>query len=92
MTANELLNPRPQTPNIRTPNMGCACHVTTNHKMSAQQRLLAWCKQQTDGYEGVNIANFHTSWKDGLGVYSLATPPKPFSPFAAMRTSFKVFY
>jgi hypothetical protein len=39
---------------------------------TAQQRLLAWCKAQTDGYEGVNIANFHMSWQDGLGTLDLS--------------------
>lgn len=31
--------------------------------------LLLWCKRVTDGYENVNIENFHTSWQDGLGFY-----------------------
>jgi hypothetical protein len=44
--------------------------------MSAQQKLLNWCKSQTNGYAGVNIENFHLSWRDGLAfcalVHSLA--------------------
>ena len=27
--------------------------------------------QRTKGYEGVNITNFHTSWRDGLGFAAL---------------------
>eukprot|EP01126_Amoeba_proteus_P033981 TRINITY_DN3362_c0_g1_i12.p1 TRINITY_DN3362_c0_g1~~TRINITY_DN3362_c0_g1_i12.p1 ORF type:complete len:823 (+),score=213.52 TRINITY_DN3362_c0_g1_i12:190-2658(+) len=39
--------------------------------MAAQQRLLNWCRTLTEGYKGVNIVNFHTSWKDGLAFCAL---------------------
>lgn len=31
--------------------------------------LKRWCGKMTEGYPGVSIANFHTSWRDGLGTF-----------------------
>lgn len=31
--------------------------------------LKRWCAKMTEGYPGVTIANFHTSWRDGLGMW-----------------------
>lgn len=45
--------------------------------MSAQQKLLNWCKGQTNGYAGVNIENFHLSWRDGLAFCALVHSLSP---------------
>ncbi|KAF0295767.1 Dystrophin [Amphibalanus amphitrite] len=36
-----------------------------------EKTLLAWCRQMTQGYEGVDIRNFTTSWTDGLAFNAL---------------------
>jgi hypothetical protein len=35
---------------------------------SGKDGLLLWCKNVTAGYPNVKIENFHTSWRDGLGI------------------------
>lgn len=53
--------------------------------MSAQQKLLNWCKAQTNGYAGVNIENFHLSWRDGLGLLVAFYPLIFFNYFSFLR-------
>ncbi|KAJ8315395.1 hypothetical protein KUTeg_007545 [Tegillarca granosa] len=36
-----------------------------------ERTLLSWCRQSTQGYEKVDIRNFTTSWRDGLGFNAL---------------------
>lgn len=36
-----------------------------------ERTLLTWCRQCTEGYQGVDIHNFTTSWRDGLAFNAL---------------------
>ena len=40
-------------------------------KMSADKTLLFWATMITDGYPGVNVSNFTTSFKDGLAFCAI---------------------
>ena len=37
--------------------------------VSGGNALLHWCKTVTQSYKGVDITNFHTSWRNGLGKW-----------------------
>ncbi|XP_071493434.1 uncharacterized protein [Diadema antillarum] len=41
------------------------------------QKLLQWCQIHTQGYDGVSVTNFHTSWADGLAFCALVHKFKP---------------
>jgi hypothetical protein len=36
-------------------------------KESETQKLLKWCKRNTETFPGVKVSNFTSSWGDGLG-------------------------
>ncbi|KAI7801954.1 smoothelin-like 1 [Triplophysa rosa] len=38
---------------------------------SIKQKILQWCRNKTQTYEGVNIENFSSSWSDGLAFCAL---------------------
>ncbi|XP_033124822.1 alpha-actinin-like isoform X3 [Anneissia japonica] len=44
---------------------------------SAKDGLLLWCQRRTQPYKNVNIRNFHSSWKDGLGFCALIHRHRP---------------
>ncbi|KAK7895722.1 hypothetical protein WMY93_021047 [Mugilogobius chulae] len=57
---------------------------------NVKQMLLDWCRAKTEPYEGVDIQNFSSSWKDGIAFcalvhrffpdafeYSILNPNKP---------------
>jgi hypothetical protein len=39
--------------------------------LSAKEALLYWCQKCTQGYDNVNIENFTSSWKNGLGFAAI---------------------
>eukprot|EP01113_Clastostelium_recurvatum_P028985 TRINITY_DN349_c0_g1_i3.p1 TRINITY_DN349_c0_g1~~TRINITY_DN349_c0_g1_i3.p1 ORF type:complete len:475 (+),score=198.98 TRINITY_DN349_c0_g1_i3:106-1530(+) len=45
--------------------------VIKHSDKSSEEGLLLWCKEQTQGYKGVEIQNFRTSFKDGLAFLAL---------------------
>lgn len=46
-------------------------------EQTARNALLQWCKKNTQGYEGVNITNFTTSWNTGLAFCALINRFRP---------------
>ncbi|XP_049595168.1 smoothelin-like protein 1 [Syngnathus scovelli] len=48
----------------------CAPSAAPNAK-NVKQMLLDWCKAKTQPYEGVDIHNFSSSWKDGIAFCAL---------------------
>ncbi|XP_063538770.1 uncharacterized protein LOC134748000 [Cydia strobilella] len=41
------------------------------HHTSLERTLLAWCRAHTQGYEGVDVTNFTSSWADGMALNAL---------------------
>ncbi|CDW56773.1 VAB 10A protein [Trichuris trichiura] len=45
--------------------------------LSAKEGLLQWAQQVTQGYPGVNLVNFTTSWSDGLALCAIMHHYRP---------------
>ena len=39
--------------------------------VSSSQSLLEWCQEMTQGYRGLKITNFSTSWRNGLAFCAI---------------------
>lgn len=45
--------------------------ATVPNAKNVKQMLLDWCRAKTEPYEGVDIQNFSSSWKDGIAFCAL---------------------
>ncbi|XP_057710408.1 uncharacterized protein LOC130928167 isoform X3 [Corythoichthys intestinalis] len=56
------------------PEDGVASHENLSGSqdlVTSSQSLLEWCKEVTEGYKGLKITNFSTSWRNGLAFCAI---------------------
>ncbi|XP_070522710.1 dystrophin, isoforms A/C/F/G/H isoform X11 [Cardiocondyla obscurior] len=51
--------------------------MTELQQTNLEKTLLAWCRQNSQNYSGVDIKNFTTSWSDGLAFNAILHKWKP---------------
>ncbi|XP_061618598.1 protein-methionine sulfoxide oxidase mical3a-like isoform X3 [Phyllopteryx taeniolatus] len=52
-------------------------HVARSESLSESNRLLRWCREQTEGYSGVAVSDLTTSWKSGVALCALVHRYRP---------------
>ncbi|XP_066294319.1 cytospin-A-like isoform X2 [Branchiostoma lanceolatum] len=79
-------NDRRDSTSVRDP---LAALVKRERGGSKRNALLKWCQRKTQGYTGIDVTNFSTSWNDGLSFCALLhsyLPEKvPFSELTAQN-------
>uniref|UniRef100_A0A3Q1GP54 Smoothelin a n=1 Tax=Acanthochromis polyacanthus TaxID=80966 RepID=A0A3Q1GP54_9TELE len=53
------------------PLLSKASPTAAPNAKNVKQMLLDWCRAKTEPYEGVDIQNFSSSWKDGIAFCAL---------------------
>ncbi|XP_044077823.1 EH domain-binding protein 1-like protein 1 isoform X17 [Siniperca chuatsi] len=70
--------PEEETPDLKSPDPVPAVREEADGKddaaedlVNSSQSLLQWCKDITNGYQGVKVTNFSTSWRNGLAFCAI---------------------
>ncbi|XP_051509482.1 uncharacterized protein LOC127415032 isoform X3 [Myxocyprinus asiaticus] len=81
-----------------TDKTSTASEIEIASLVSSSQSLLDWCQKVTEGYKGVKITNFSTSWRNGLAFCAILHHFHPdkvnyemLDPYDIKRNSKKAF-